>query len=72
MDLLKQYGHKISTWQENGEGYYLKEHQFSEKEISVLLESAIVSSILSSKERKQLKKKLLATQSLSQKPANQK
>ncbi len=61
MDLLKRYGHKISTWQENGQGYFLVEHQFSEKEMTTLLESVTASSRLSSRERKKLKTKLLTT-----------
>ena len=61
MDLLKRYGHKISTWQENGQGYFLEEHQFSENEMSALLESVSACSRLSPRERKKLKTKLLTT-----------
>ena len=60
VDLLKQYGHNISTWQENGIGYYLKEHQFSEKEVLAMCES-LQGTKLSSKEQRLLKSKLLST-----------
>ena len=63
IDLLKQYGYQISTWQENGIGYYLNEHQFTEKEIKVLCSALSDNNQLSSKEKKVLKGKLLATQS---------
>jgi len=62
IDLLKQYGYKISTWQENGLGYYLTEHQFTEREINVLCSSLADNNQLTAKEKKVLKGKLLATQ----------
>ena len=34
MDLLKKYGHKISTWKDNGYGYCLTEHQSSKVHVS--------------------------------------
>ena len=72
MDLLKKYGHRISTWHENGNGYYLKEHQFTVNEITALCESLASNNQLTSKEQKVLKRKLLDTLSDSQKATLQK
>ena len=56
MDLLKKYGHKISTWKDNGYGYCLTEHQFTEKEVSVLIELLRNCNGLSRREREKLTK----------------
>jgi len=37
IDLLKEYGYDISTWQENGVGYYLKSHRFSPEEVNWMI-----------------------------------
>ena len=61
MDLLKKYGHDISTWQENGFGYYLKSHQFTKSEVLLLCNAIHSSHFISQKESSQLVRKLLAT-----------
>ncbi len=61
MDLLKKYGHDISTWQENGFGYYLKTHQFTRSEVLLLCNAIHSSHFISQKESSQLIRKLLAT-----------
>ena len=66
VELLKQYGHKISTWQENGKGYYMEEHQFTKSEVFLLCNAIHSSNFISSKESKQIIGKLLATLSNAQ------
>ena len=66
VELLKQYGHKISTWQENGKGYYLEEHQFTKPEVFLLCNAVHSSNFISAKESKQIIDKLLATLSTAQ------
>ena len=61
MELLKKYGHDISTWQENGFGYYLKSHQFTKSEVFLLCNAIHSSHFISQRESSQLIKKLLAT-----------
>lgn len=67
VELLQKYGHKISTWQENGYGYYLKEHQFKQSEVLLLCNAIHSSNFISPKESSELIKKLLSTLSNSQK-----
>ena len=64
VDMLKDFGYKISTWQENGYGYYMEEHQFSKSEILLLCNAIHSSHFISAKESKQLIDKLLNTLSL--------
>ena len=61
MDLLKKYGHDISTWQENGFGYFLKSHQFTKSEVLLLCNAIHSSHFISQKESSQLIRKLLET-----------
>ena len=67
VELLKKYGYDISTWQENGYGYYLNEHQFKKSEVLMLCNAIHSSNFISSKESDALIKKLLTTLSISQK-----
>ncbi len=64
MELLKKYGYDISTWQENGLGYYLRSHQFSKSEVFLLCNAIHSSHFISQKESSQLIKKLLSTLSM--------
>lgn len=64
MDLLKKYGHDISTWQENGFGYFLKSHQFTKSEVLLLCNAIHSSHFISQKESSQLIRKLLSTLSI--------
>ena len=61
IELLQDFGYKISTWQENGHGYYLKEHQFLKSEIFLLCNAIHSSHFISGKESTQLIDKLLNT-----------
>ncbi len=67
IDLLQKYGHKISTWQDNGNGYYLEEHQFLKSEVFLLCNAIHSSRFISDRESSRLIKKLLNTLSTSQK-----
>ena len=67
LDLLRKYGYRISTWQENGYGYYMEEHQFSKSEVFLLCNAIHSSHFISAKESKVLIDKLLATLSKAQK-----
>lgn len=64
MELLKKYGYDISTWQENGLGYYLRTHQFTKSEVFLLCNAIHSSHFISQKESTQLIRKLLATLSI--------
>ena len=61
INLLKEYGHKISTWQENGFGYYLIEHQFFPEEVEDICKAIKDAGSLSAKQNKILFQKLLST-----------
>ena len=67
LDMLQELGIKLSTWRENGKGYYLKERQFSEGEVSLLCNAIHASHFIPQKESDILIKKLLDTQSRQQK-----
>ena len=61
INLLKEYGHKISTWQENGFGYYLIEHQFLPEEVEGICKAIKNASSFSTRQNKTLLQKLLST-----------
>lgn len=67
IELLQKFGYKISTWQENGYGYYLQEHQFLKSEVFLLCNAIHSSHFISGKESSQLIDKLLETLSTDQK-----
>ena len=67
IELLQKFGNKISTWQENGYGYYLQEHQFLKSEVFLLCNAIHSSHFISGKESSQLIDKLLETLSTDQK-----
>ncbi len=60
IDLLKKHGYKISTWQENGLGYYMEEHQFRKSEIFLLCNAIHSSHYISASESRKLIEKLLS------------
>ena len=66
VEVLKKFGHKISTWQENGYGYYLEEHEFRKSEILLLCNAIHSSHFISAKESSQLIHKLLSSLSMHQ------
>lgn len=67
IELLQKFGHKISTWNDNGSGYYLEEHQFKKSEVFMLCNAIHSSHFISAKESKEMIDKLLATLSRKQK-----
>ncbi|MBR2677753.1 MAG: WYL domain-containing protein [Solobacterium sp.] len=66
VDMLKNFGYKISTWQENGYGYYMEKHQFDKSEVLLLCNAIHSSHFISAKESRQMVDKLLDTLSLQQ------
>ncbi len=66
IELLEKYGHKISSWRDNSEGYYLEERQFKLSEVRSLLNAVNAAAFLSPAESSALTRKILATLSLPQ------
>ena len=66
IELLEKYGHKISSWRDNSEGYYLEERQFKPNEVRSLLNAVYAASFLSPAESSALTRKILATLSVPQ------
>ena len=66
IELLEKYGHKISSWRDNSEGYYLEERQFKLNEVRSLLNAVYGAAFLSPAESSALTRKILATLSLPQ------
>ena len=56
IDLLKEYGYDISTWQENGVGYYLKSHRFSPEEVNWMIGQIKSESPFPARRRKEMMK----------------
>ena len=63
LDILQQFGFKISRYEDNGKGYFLEERQFDKGEILLLCNAIHASHFISSKQSEQLIGKLLKTQS---------
>ena len=63
IQMLKEFGYEISTYQENGHGYYLDNRDFEESEIMLLCNAVHASNFIPRKHSNNLIKKLLATQS---------
>ena len=63
IELLKKHGYKISDWHDNGIGYYLAEHQFTNSEVLLLCNAIHASHFISESESEELIRKLLDTQS---------
>lgn len=62
-DMLQSFGYDISTWHDNGHGYYLKSRQFDEAEVLLLCNALHASHFISKQQSDSLINKLLATQS---------
>ena len=62
-DMLQTFGYDISTWHDNGHGYYLKSRQFDEAEVLLLCNALHASHFISKQQSDALINKLLATQS---------
>ena len=62
-DMLQSFGYDISTWHENGHGYYLKSRQFDEAEVLLLCNALHASHFISKEQSDSLINKLLQTQS---------
>lgn len=63
IQMLQEFGYEISTYQENGHGYYLDNREFEESEIMLLCNAVHASNFIPRKHSNDLIKKLLATQS---------
>ncbi|MBR3227968.1 MAG: WYL domain-containing protein [Erysipelotrichaceae bacterium] len=63
MDLLKENGYEVSTYEDNGKGYYLIERQFEKGEVLLLCNAIHASHFISEKQSDELIRKLLDTQS---------
>ncbi|MBR4421001.1 MAG: WYL domain-containing protein, partial [Erysipelotrichaceae bacterium] len=63
MDLLRQNGYEISSYDESGKGYYLQGRQFDKGEVLLLCNAVHASHFISARQSDQLVSKLLATQS---------
>ncbi|MBR3228153.1 MAG: hypothetical protein IKF68_06365, partial [Erysipelotrichaceae bacterium] len=63
MDLLKDNGYEVSTYEDNGKGYYLMERQFEKGEVLLLCNAIHASHFISEKQSDELIRKLLDTQS---------
>ena len=63
IQMLIDFGYDISTYQENGQGYYLNERDFEESEIMLLCSAVHASNFIPRYHSNALIKKLLMTQS---------
>lgn len=63
IEMLQDFGYDISTYSENGEGYYLRERQFEPSQIYLLCNAIHSSTFIPSNSSKELINKLLKTQS---------
>lgn len=61
--LLKDFGHDISDFSENGYGYYLGERNFSERDIKTIITTLLGNSDVSDFTKKRIIDKLISTQS---------
>ncbi len=63
VEMLQNIGYDISTYSENGKGYYLRERQFEPSQINILCNAIHSSTFIPSRSSKELIDKLLNTQS---------
>ena len=63
LGILQQEGYEISTYNENGRGYYLAERQFEKGEVLLLCNAIHASHFISQKQSNKIIKTLLKTQS---------
>ena len=62
-ELLRQMGYEVSTYTDNGKGYYLVDRQFEPSQVFLLCNAVHSSNFIPSKYSKELIDKLLSTQS---------
>lgn len=63
IEMLQDFGYDISTYSENGKGYYLRDRQFEPSQVNVLCNAIHSSTFIPSRSSKELIEKLLSTQS---------
>lgn len=63
VDMLLDFGYDISTYSENGKGYYLRQRQFETSQIFLLCNAIHSSCFIPNSSSKELINKLLSTQS---------
>ena len=63
VEMLQDFGYDISTYSENGKGYYLRERAFEPSQINILCNAVHSSTFIPSKASKEIIDKLLSTQS---------
>ncbi|MBQ0036817.1 MAG: WYL domain-containing protein [Firmicutes bacterium] len=63
IEMLQDFGYDISTYNDNGKGYYLRDRQFEPSQINVLCNAIHSSTFIPNNSSKELINKLLATQS---------
>ena len=64
IDWLRGFGYDISTYDENGKGYYLREREFEESELRLLIDGVLSSRYVPQKHAKPLIDKLKAQSSI--------
>lgn len=62
VEMLQNFGYDISTYSENGKGYYLRERDFEKSEVFLLCNAIHASNFIPPKASKELIDKLLQTQ----------
>ena len=63
IEMLQDFGFDISTFSENGKGYYLRDRQFEKSQIYLLCNAIHASNFIPASSSKELINKLLSTQS---------
>jgi len=63
VEMLQDFGYDISSYSENGKGYYLRDRAFEPSQISVLCNAIHASRFIPTKSSRELINKLLSTQS---------
>ena len=63
IEMLQDFGYDISTYSENGKGYYLRDRQFEPSQVNLLCNAIHSSTFIPSRASKELIDILLATQS---------
>ncbi len=63
IDMLEEFGYRISRYEDNGKGYYLDERQFEKGEVLLLANAIHASHFIPQRKSEAMIRKLLATQS---------
>ena len=61
IDMLEEFGYKISRYEDNGKGYYLEERQFGKGEVLLLANAVHASHFIPQKKSEAMIRKLLST-----------